>query len=220
MEFQPWPSISRLNKEAIYTEKIDGTNAAVVIERIAPYGGPLADWELELLGWSGKEDVVYTETGVYLVAAQSRKRFITPGDDNFAFAKWVFDNSRNLIEVLGEGRHFGEWWGSGIQGGYGLSNGERRFSLFNVKRWEDTLTAYKGHDLIPQLYLVPVLERTVFSTEIAKSWVEHLREYGSVASPDFMKPEGVVVFHTASGTPYKTFLENDLIHKSLQEGNK
>lgn len=220
MEFQPWPSISRLNKEAIYTEKIDGTNAAVVIERISPSLGPLADWELELLGWSGKEDVVYMESGVYLVAAQSRKRFITPGDDNFAFAKWVYDNSRNLIEVLGEGRHFGEWWGSGIQGGYGLSNGERRFSLFNVKRWEDTLTHEHGHELIPELYMVPVLTKETFSTITAKWCVESLREHGSMASPGFMRPEGVVVFHTASGTPYKTFLENDDIPKSLQEGHK
>lgn len=210
MEFQPWPSISRLNKEAIYTEKIDGTNAAVVIERVSPSTGPLADWELELLGWSGKEDVVYAESGVYLVAAQSRKRFITPGDDNFAFAKWVYENSSNLVEVLGEGRHFGEWWGSGIQGGYGLSNGERRFSLFNVKRWRDTLTHEHGHELIPALYLVPILAEEVFSTVTAKWCVEALREHGSEASPGFMKPEGVVVFHTASGTPYKTFLEGDL----------
>ncbi len=213
MEFAPWPSISRLNKEAIYTEKIDGTNAAVVIERIAPSNGPYADWELELLGWSGKEDVVYDESGVYLVAAQSRKRFITPGDDNFAFAKWVYDNSAKLVKVLGEGRHFGEWWGSGIQGGYGLSGGERRFSLFNVKRWEYTLDWNEGHELIPQLYMVPVLDRSMFSTERAKELVHELRYTGSWASPGFMKPEGVVVFHTASQTPYKTFLENDDVHK-------
>lgn len=216
MHFEPWPSISRLNKEAIYTEKIDGTNAAVVIERLLPtdpwkprHGGDIVSLVQPM-----------DSADEYLVYAQSRKRFVTPGDDNFGFAKWVLDNATNLVTVLGEGRHFGEWWGSGIQGGYGLSNGERRFSLFNVKRWEDTLECHTGHELVPQLYRVPILERTVFSTEIAKEWIGTLREYGSVASPGFMKPEGVVVFHTASGTPYKTFLENDLIHKSLQEGNK
>ena len=213
MEFQPWPSISRLNKDAVYTEKIDGTNAAVVIECIAPGDGPYADWELELLGWSGKEDVVYTTHGVYLVAAQSRKRFITPGDDNFGFAKWVFDNSRNLVEVLGVGRHFGEWWGSGIQGGYGLPKGERRFSLFNTKRWEEQLSWTEGHKDIPQLYMVPVLHKGTFHTGTAQYLIGDLRKHGSVASPGFMKPEGVVVFHTASGTLYKTFLENDDIHK-------
>lgn len=212
VEFEPWPSISRLNKDAIYTEKIDGTNAAVVIE---PYTGddPNCTKLVELIHSDGTR-------AYYNVYAQSRKRFIKPGDDNFGFAKWVYDNAENLVKVLGSGRHFGEWWGSGIQGGYGLSNGERRFSLFNVKRWEDTLEAHTGHELIPQLYRVPILERSTFSTETAKLLIEELREYGSIASPGFMKPEGVVVFHTASGTPYKTFLENDLIPKSLQEGHK
>lgn len=218
MEFTPWPSISRLNKDAVYTEKINGTNSAVVIERIAPNNGEYADWELELLGWSGNEKVVYDEGGVYLVAAQSRNRFIVPGDDNFAFAKWVYDNSSDLVKVLGEGRHFGEWWGSGIQGGYGLPKGERRFSLFNVKRWENTLDWNKGHDTLPELYMVPVIYKGRFSTQIAEQCILQLRELGSMASPGFMKPEGVVVFHTASGTLYKTFLENDLIHKSQQKG--
>ena len=216
MEFQPWPSISRLNKDAVYTEKIDGTNAALVIERIASTGGTCTTWELESLGWSGSEAVVYHATGVYLVAAQSRKRFITPGDDNFAFAKWVHDNASQLVEVLGEGRHFGEWWGSGIQGGYGLPKGERRFSLFNVKRWETVLSHEYGHALVPELYRVPILGVSRFHTGTAQWHVGQLREHGSVASPGFMKPEGVVVFHTASGTLYKTFLENDLIPKSLQ----
>lgn len=205
MEFQPWPSISRLNKDAIYTEKLDGTNAAVVIERFYP-GENEGDKLLAV-------DVVNRDGVPYLIGAQSRKRFIFPGDDNFAFARWVYDNAPALIDVLGEGRHFGEWWGHGIQGGYGLPKGERRFSLFNVKRWEEQLDWEKGHDLIPELYTVPVLERSTFSTDTAKKWVENLREHGSYASPGFMRPEGVVVFHTASQTPYKTFLENDEIHK-------
>lgn len=31
IEFQPWPKIARLNREITITEKIDGTNAAVII---------------------------------------------------------------------------------------------------------------------------------------------------------------------------------------------
>lgn len=206
MEFVPWPSISRLNKEAIYTEKIDGTNAAVVIDRVLP-GETLDVNDPDLVGWADNGQ------DVYRVYAQSRKRFITPGDDNFAFAKWVYDNTYELVEVLGEGRHFGEWWGSGIQGGYGLPKGERRFSLFNVKRWEEQLSWTKGHILIPELYTVPVLGKSTFNTGTALYYVGQLRTQGSVASPGFMKPEGVVVFHTASQTPYKTFLENDELHK-------
>jgi hypothetical protein len=208
MEFEAWPSITRLNKDAIYTEKINGSNAAVVIE---PY---TTDTDK-----SKAVDVVSIDGDLYGIWAQSRKRFITPGDDNFAFALWVYDNAPALVKVLGVGRHFGEWWGKGIQGGYGL-NDSRRFSLFNVKRWENTLTHEHGHELVPQLYMVPVLHKDTFSTETAAQCVEFLRDAGSQASPGFMKPEGVVVFHTASQVPYKTFLENDTIPKSLQEGHK
>ena len=96
MEFEPWPSISRLSKDAVYTEKIDGTNAAVVIE---PY---TTDTDK-----SKAVDVVSVDGDLYAVWAQSRKRFITPGDDNFAFALWVYENAPNLANVLGAGRHFG-----------------------------------------------------------------------------------------------------------------
>jgi hypothetical protein len=140
----------------------------------------------------------------------------------------VYDNAPELAKTLGVGRHYGEWWGKGIQGGYGLTD-ERRFSLFNVKRWGQYLDWGQGHELVPQLYMVPVLAVETFSTEFARELVEELREHGSWASPGFMKPEGVVVFHTASQTPYKTFLEGDMDggktwkysdQKSLQEGHK
>jgi hypothetical protein len=200
MEFEAWPSITRLNKDAIYTEKINGSNAAVVIE---PY---TTDTDK-----SKAVDVVSIDGDLYGIWAQSRKRFITPGDDNFAFALWVYDNASALVKTLGVGRHFGEWWGKGIQGGYGLKD-ERRFSLFNTKRWKDTLHWQHGHALVPQLYMVPIMLEDTFSTETAKQCVDVLR-LGSWASPGFMQPEGVVVFHTASQVPYKTFLENDDIHK-------
>ncbi len=60
----------------------------------------------------------------------SRTRWITAQDDNHGFARWVEGNKQELLK-LGAGRHFGEWWGSGIQRGYGLQKGEKRFSLFN-----------------------------------------------------------------------------------------
>ena len=64
-----WPKISRLNREVIVTEKIDGTNACVIIG----------------------EDCT--------VAAQSRTRIITPEDDNFGFAAWVRDHSEELKQL-------------------------------------------------------------------------------------------------------------------------
>ena len=100
--FRPFPKVPRLMRPVVVTEKIDGTNASVCVY---PDG---------------------------TVRAGSRKRWITPEDDNFGFAAWVRDHAEEL-RGLGEGHHFGEWWGRGIQRGYGLQT--RRFSLFNVDRW-------------------------------------------------------------------------------------
>ena len=76
--------------------------------------------------------ICITEAGDFLVG--SRTRWITPEYDNFGFARWAHENRDDLM-TLGVGKHFGEWWGMGIQRNYGLT--ERRFSLFNVTRWAD-----------------------------------------------------------------------------------
>ena len=52
------------------------------------------------------------------IFAGSRSRWITPQDDNFGFAAWV-QAHRDQLLTLGPGRHFGEWWGAGIQRRYG-----------------------------------------------------------------------------------------------------
>src|SRR3990167_9351566 len=81
-------------------------------------------------------------------AVGSRSRWITPDADNFGFAKWAYTHEAELRE-LGAGFHYGEWWGQGIQRGYGLK--EKRFSLFNVKRWKDTRPA--GCHVVTILYI-------------------------------------------------------------------
>jgi hypothetical protein len=111
--FQAFPKIYRLNREVVVTEKIDGTNACVVVTEAATFDERI-------------------------VTAQSRSRLITPEDDNYGFAAWVRDNAATLRQ-LGPGYHFGEWWGAGIQRRYGLA--EKRFSLFNVTRWGETRPA-------------------------------------------------------------------------------
>ena len=40
-------------------------------------------------------------------------------------------------------------------------------------------------------------------------WLGLLRQFGSTAEPGFMDPEGIVVFHTASGHIYKATCKND-----------
>lgn len=153
----------------VVTEKIDGTNAAVIV----------------------------SDDGNSLMA-QSRSRIIAPGDDNFGFAAWVHANTDELLK-LGPGHHYGEWWGSGIQRGYGLK--EKRFSLFNVSRWAEYRPAC--------CHVVPVLWRGLFDTSAVVTAMERLRTFGSEAAPGFMKPEGVIVFHTVSNLLFKRTLDKD-----------
>jgi hypothetical protein len=178
LEFEAWPKISRLNRDCVITEKLDGTNSAVIV----------------------------TEDGQ--VGAQSRTRLITPAEDNYGFAKWVQENADGLAAMLGPGRHFGEWWGQGIQRRYDMDHKE--FSLFNVSRWGSVdLSAVPNVGVVPTLYAGP------FSTDVVMDQIDSLEFYGSAASPGFMKPEGVVVWHVAARTLFKVTLENDEAPKGL-----
>jgi len=144
------------------------------------------------------------------VFAGSRTRWITPQDDNFGFARWVEEHKDELL-YLGAGRHFGEWWGSGIQRGYGKKNGERIFSLFNTFRW-----GFGGTEVTPECCdVVPVLYKGDFDTVAINTELLKLRVGGSKAAPGFMKPEGIVVYHTAANFGFKKTIENDESPKSL-----
>lgn len=132
------------------------------------------------------------------VIAGSRTRWITPEDDNFGFAAWVRDNREELLG-LGVGHHYGEWWGRGIQRGYGLN--DKRFSLFNTKRWGETRPACCS--------VVPILYSGEFSTVAVVEALSDLHAGGSVAAPGFMKPEGVVVYHVAGNLLFKKTIEKD-----------
>ena len=194
-----------------------------------------------------------------VVYAQSRTRILTPDFDNFGFARWVSENDL-LLAKLGRGLHFGEWWGRGIQRGYGLEG--KRFSLFNTHRWAydpegvailDSLKPFLSIDVVPVLYRGPMTGPAGFvneqesrliplseiiqgaargeydeaqALELAKDsgrmrfmphlQAEMLRRIGSQAAPGFMKPEGIVVFHEASGTAFKMTLTGDEKHKGEQ----
>ena len=142
----------------------------------------------------------------------SRTRWITPEDDNFGFSKWAHAHKDELL-TLGPGHHFGEWWGVGIQRGYGLS--ERRFSLFNTSRWSQpgAIATFDVGDLRVEApaccHVVPVLSAAVFSTEVVSAVISQLKLTGSIAAPGFANPEGVVVYHTAGGHYYKKTCEHD-----------
>lgn len=179
MEFEGFGKIPRLSREIIITEKLDGTNAQILIDN------------------EGN------------IQAGSRNRYIVIGDDNHGFAKWVEDNKNELLK-LGPGRHFGEWWGVGIQRGYGLS--ERRFSLFNTARWGDMFKAHlEGHETnFPTCcHVVPVLYRGVLDTQDIRNVMKDLKEFGSVAAEGFMDPEGIIIYHKHSNMLFKQTFDDE-----------
>lgn len=194
IEFKPFPKMARLSRECIITEKIDGTNAQILIN---------------------ENNEIF---------AGSKNRFITPENDNFGFAKWVLDNKEELLK-LGIGQHFGEWWGNGIQHGYNLPKGEKRFSLFNTIRWvekdpqvrkDDNFGIVKMQEIVPICCkVVPILYKGKFETEIIDQVLQELEFTGSHTVPGFMKPEGIVIYHTAANFCFKKTLNNDAIPKSL-----
>lgn len=189
MDFEAFPKIGRLKRDCVVTEKIDGSNAQIAIVRD-----------------DGTATGAVAYNGEYAMFAGSRNRWLQPGksNDNFGFAGWVVDNSAALF-ALGPGRHYGEWWGLGIQRGYGLT--ERRFSLFNAHRWRDERPSCCG--------VVPVLYQGVFESSEIDSRVADLRWNGSRANPGFMKPEGIIVYHAATKTMFKRTLEDDEVPKGL-----
>ncbi len=167
--------------------------------------------------------VCITEDGQFLTG--SRSRWITPQNDNFGFAGWA-EAHRDELMQLGPGTHFGEWWGSGIQRGYGLTNGEKRWSLFNVARWclpgqepKRIATAdpriEKYQQRLPSCCgLVPVLFQGMFDTARVAEAIDQLRLCGSSAKVGFMSPEGVVCYHVAGNFGFKATIEKDQEHKS------
>ncbi len=154
----------------------------------------------------GTNAQIYINEDMTEVYAGSRSRWITTQMDNFGFAAWVQGNRDELLK-LGPGSHFGEWWGAGIQRRYDLT--EKRFSLFNVHRWADDATRPAC------CHVVPVLWRGEFGDLDVDATIYRLRADGSVAAPGFMKPEGIVVFHTAGQFMLKKTLDKDDVPKGI-----
>lgn len=168
IEFVGWPKIKRANRifgRCIVTEKIDGTNAHILI---------------------------HNDT---IVKVGSRTRWITPENDNFGFAKWVKDNEEDLLS-LGNGHHFGEWYGGGIQRGYGLN--EKRFALFNSRRWnDDNPNRPKCCESVKEIYSGD------FNLELIDQIKDGLKDHGSYNVPGWMDPEGFIVYLSEIDTMIK-----------------
>lgn len=208
MDFVEFPKIARLNREMILTEKLDGTNAQINIQRV------LSDEVSEAMDAAVISVLDEPAAGTtLLMRAGSRSRWVTLKDDNYGFARWVHERADELFQ-LGEGAHFGEWWGQGIQRKYGLA--EKRFSLFNVGRWIDAHTpnariwdTEKQTPAPTCCHVVPVLYRGPFSVDECSLYLNWLEKYGSAAAPGFMRPEGIICYHTAARTLFKMTIGGD-----------
>jgi hypothetical protein len=129
----------------------------------------------------------------YRVWVQNRQRIVTPDQhDVHGVASWARAHAAQLAETLGPGIHFGEWWGYKICRGYGLGPGDRRFSLYNTARW-----GFIDGTQVPSLYTQPVLWEGNFLEGWAtiRNEMDGLLNHGSVASPGYRHPAGVVLYH-------------------------
>lgn len=154
LEFKEWPKIPRFQNDKI-----------CVTEKIDGTNACIA------IGTNGE------------FMCQSRNKIITPEDDNYGFARWAYARKDELLK-LGHGYHYGEWYGSGIQRGYGLS--EKRFALFNVARPIESLP--EG------VTKVPVLYNGEMDLETLQAIEHSLKESGSRAAEGFMNPEGFCIY--------------------------
>lgn len=226
-KFRPIP---RLHRRVVLTEKIDGTNGLIEITPLAEFAGHKEDIEsgvvqayydndpaiaLGVLGYLGDQP--------YLVRAGSRNRWLTPDNDNFGFARWVWDRASELV-ALGEGKHYGEWFGKGIQSGYGLD--EKRFALFNVKNWYDPRDpevteeylatfpkAEPTPDAVTVVPVIAVIDGKYLNVAVDDA-LNTLESEGSFIAPGFTDPEGVVIYHDAAGLYFKATIKNDEQPKS------
>lgn len=79
-----------------------------------------------------------------------------------------------------------------------------------MTRWRDDRPAC--------CHIVPVLREWTFDTSVIESCLTLLGATGSVAAPGFMNPEGIVVFHAASGQLFKKTLDKNDGHKGAARG--
>lgn len=199
MEYEKFSSIPRLYRDVCITEKIDGMNMAVIIEEVDSGATMVGSNAIAGTALDGKQ---------YFIGAQSRTQMLHLGNDQYGFAAWVFDNMIELIQLLGPGRHHGEWWGKGIQRSYHQKR--RWFSLFNTKFWTPENTAH-----IDGLLTVPVLYSGPYEDWVNQMQLHRLETQGSFAAQqvddrklDF-RPEGIVGWHTAMNIYYKVTLNGD-----------
>ncbi|MFE1095862.1 RNA ligase family protein [Streptomyces smyrnaeus] len=215
--FPKFPKTTRVTKDVVLTEKIDGTNGLIYVQdantedaRVMP----------------GYDSFVSTWHGDYFIRAGSRNRWLKPGkeSDNYGFASFVREHAEDLAG-LRPGLHYGEWFGKGINRGYGLE--EKRFALFNAGRFYDPKAPYTDPQTIDYGYgerpcpdsltVVPVLAVTTFASvsRYLDIVCDTMPGAFSFLNMDFARPEGVMVYDTATKV-YKKCIFGSTSPKSLE----
>ena len=223
MRFVEFKKIPRLSRDVIITEKLDGSNGQICVFSLESIKKEFTiieqmyEWIERFCLYIHPENPHVEEKDKLYLFAASRNRWLTTGkqNDNHAFAYWVQEHGAELV-MLGEGRHFGEYYGKSIQRGYGLE--EKRWALFNVSKWQrKDLPLVDDKQMYPPscCEVVPILYEGMFDTNVINVALEDLKVNGSKAVPGYFDVEGVVIYHTASGHYYKKTAVNDEKPKSL-----
>ena len=181
LPFIGFPKMGRFSRDVIVTEKIDGTNAQIVIE----------------------------QDGTFLCG--SRARWIIPGDDNAGFAKWAHENKDELMKLgpgqhVGEWWGQGIQRTYGLkEKRFSLFNASRWISS------EDERIDAKQEIKPSCCHVVPIIYTGQMDSvnEIVSDSMAELIYRGSKAAPGFSDPEGIIIWHTAANIGFKKTLKDD-----------
>jgi hypothetical protein len=179
IEFKAWPKTTRLCSKCVITEKLHGSNGAIIF------------YVYE--SWDGQRTIA--------LAAQTRNRLVNITNDQTGIAQWALTNYHTLVDdlvqleadgqpKLGTFYHYGEMMHRG--------HSEPHFYLFNTRRWG------ASQFLTPTLKTVPVLFEGEYYEGVVEEMLEDLRTNGSRVHPG-IPAEGVVTFWSGDGTMKKSY---------------
>ncbi len=205
-DFIPYGKTARLHRNAVISEKLNGTNASVFFV-------PLEEGETTR-DHPNARAFLHDKIAVY---AQSRNRMLVPGEDNAGFGAWVEKHALEIFAVLGVGRFWGEWYGPGVQKNpHDVEH--KRFALFEVQR--APIRALSETPLLfedgTQLEGVPILYQGKFSGSAVDDALIRLGQHGTQVNgaSENGRPEGIIVYLSEIQTRLKVLLEADHLSKT------
>lgn len=111
-----WPSIESLKNVHKYVARVEAEPHVTYRAKVKLHGTNAA------IGFTSDGDTI----------AQSRRRVLTPGDDNHGFAAWAYNKGRKHLRTS-HALVFGEWFGPGIMKGEKAPQvPEKTFAAFAV----------------------------------------------------------------------------------------